>query len=209
MTKYKINSAWHLDTDVIPTAKLSAYLKLDLVFSNPYQDLSAVSAHTAKFSKIGIASFVDYLLNNFYQENSNQLAGVYHDRKSKNLLGGVTDMTAIAYWLKTLKPNSWHNSYGSEVLGIRISHAFADLENEIFSTADYPHKKFLLLRLTKKVIKLRTLDKDLKYGSFHFQGHYKNLLPFFLYGKLLFGSAEFFLFMVLAIAKIKKEFNRF
>jgi len=205
MSKMKLESAWQLDTDVVPTNSLNIYSKFELIFSTPYKDLSVVSAHTAKFSKAGIENLVSYLLNIFYQQNTNELERIYIERVSKGLLGGITDMTAVGCWLKTLKTDAWYNSFDNEFLGIRINHIFGNLDHDLSLRSNSLQKSLILLNFKANLIVLKSPNNTLKYASMHFQGHYKNLIPIFLGTKFLIGNSDFFLFLTKAIVKVNKE----
>jgi hypothetical protein len=207
MSKMKLESAWQLDTDVVPTNSLNIYSKFELIFSTPYKDLSVVSAHTAKFSKAGIENLVSYLLNIFYQQNTNELERIYIERVSKGLLGGITDMTAVGYWLRTLKSGSWYNSFGNEYLGMRINHVFGNLEHDLSLASNGYTKSLVLIHLMPSVVILKTPNKTLHYANMHFQGHYKNLIPILIDLKFLIGNSKVFLSLTKVLAKIKITIN--
>jgi hypothetical protein len=208
MSKFELHAAWHLDTDVLPTSGLNLYSEFNLVFSSPYKDLSVASAHTAKFSKKGIESLINYLLNSFYQENLPNLETIYLDRKSKGLLGGITDMTAIAYWLRTLEPSSWYNSFDNVRSDMRINHIFAMLETDFFSKEHSVKQGIYMIKLKPYSIEVKSSQKTLRYASLHFQGHYKNLVPTLLTLKYLIGNLKIFLILIKIIVKIKKELTK-
>lgn len=208
MSKFQYISAWQLDTDVVPTISLDKYSEIELIFSTPYKDLLAVSAHTAKFSQVGIQSLVNYLLNNFYQDNFKALEDFYVERITKGLLGGVTDMTAVGYWLRTLKPGSWYNSFGNEYLGMRINHVFGNLEHDLSLASNGYTKSLFSIHLKPSVVILKTPNKTLHYANMHFQGHYKNLIPILLNLKFVTGNSKVFLSLTKVIAKIKIIRNR-
>jgi hypothetical protein len=207
MSKFQYVSAWQLDTDVVPTISLDKYSEIELIFSTPYKDLLAVSAHTAKFSQVGIQSLVNYLLNNFYQDNFKELENFYVERITKGLLGGVTDMTAVGYWLRTLKSGSWYNSFGIEYLGMRINHVFGNLEHDLSLASNGYTKSLFLIHLKPSVVILKTPNKTLHYANMHFQGHYKNLIPILIDLKFLIGNSKVFLSLTKVLAKIKITIN--
>ena len=207
MAKFKLDSAWHLDTDVLPTSGLDKYSQFDLVFSAPYEDLSVASAHTAKFSKRGIESFIHFLLHSFYQKNLSHLETTYLERLTKGLLGGITDMTAIAYWLRTLETDSWYNSFGNVFLDMRINHIFAMLESEFLLNQNAIRNSIYILRLNPHSVEVKFRQKTLRYASVHFQGHYKNLIPIFFTFKYLVGNLKLFLLLTKIVVKTRKELN--
>jgi len=205
MSKFGLHSAWHLDTDVLPTNGLDKYSQFNLVFSAPYEDLSVASAHTAKFSKNGIESLIYFLLNFFYQKNLSNLETIYSERLTKGLLGGVSDMTAIAYWLRTLESNSWYNSFGNVLFDMRINHIFAMLESDFLLKDNSIKKSIYILRLKPHSIEIKFHQKKLRYASVHFQGHHKNLISIFLTFKYLIGNSKIFLILIKIIFKLNKN----
>lgn len=130
MDKYGLESAWHLDTDVLPTQDLARFNIFDLVFSSPYSDHSVVSAHTAKFSIKGIRMLTDFLIRNFYVEHLSELQSFYQSRVRQGLSGGVCDMQGLAYWLKTLQRKDWCNSFKNTDVDVQINHTLANVDQE-------------------------------------------------------------------------------
>ena len=203
MSEYELNFAWHLDTDVIPAKNLDRFSKFDLIFSKPFKNLKLASAHTARFSKIGIESLVNYLRDHFYQENFKELEKEYLEMRKKELLGGVSDMQAIGYWLSTLEPTAWFNSYQNDYLGLRISHNLARIDDELSWNQSRNNLLFLILNLGRNFTVLNLQGNHIKYVSVHFQGHHKNLIPIFINSRFLLGNSEMFQILIKAIVKAK------
>ena len=107
MTKLNLDSAWHLDIDVLPTRDLRRFNEFGLVFSSPYPDHSVVSAHTSKFSIGGIRNLTDFLIRNFYTDYLDELRLYFRSRVQRGLAGGVCDMQGLALWLRTLNSDEF------------------------------------------------------------------------------------------------------
>ena len=207
MEKFEIDSIWHLDTDVIPAPTLDSYSNSKLVFSSPYADLSVVSGHSSKFAMDGLNLFVQFLLEDFYQKNYLELLESYQIRIKSGLLGGVTDMSAIAYWLRTIPATMWSNSYSRVRNGFSINHTFSNLTKEI-SALSRTFGSFVLLTRFKKRIFVVSFFNITELASLHFQGQYKVLMRPFLNCRFLIGTHYFIFLQTRVLMKIKIIYNR-
>jgi len=201
MKLFALESIWHLDTDVVPTSQLRTFSEFELVFSSPYSDLSVASAHTGKFSRNGIDSFTKYLVGIFYQQNFPFLEKTYKERVCKGLLGGITDMTAIAFWLRTLDHDTWFNSYKNPYNGVGINHIFSHLSAELNPKS--VETRFIFIRFSRTGWRIYTRNNMYSFATLHFQGHFKALLIPLIKYKFLLGSSRIFLL----ITKIRIKLN--
>lgn len=204
MENWELDKVWHLDTDILPTQYLSEFDKYDHVFSSPYPDDSVVSAHTSKFNLLGIQSFTNYLIHEFYKVNLSELTTFYSKRIEQGLLGGVCDMQALAYWLRSSTAPEWLNSYclwdGKPIINHTVSNIFDefDLKSE---------RKRILFTLWKGAIYGRLFGSRQKYATLHFQGQYKYLIRPFIKLHFLFGAPSLLLFQTKFYFKLSKLLN--
>lgn len=206
MENFGIESIWHLDTDVIPTPVLDSYSNSKLVFSSPYADLSVVSGHSSKFTIDGLNLFVQFLLEDFYQKNYVDLLGSYQIRLESGLFGGVTDMSAMAYWLRTIPRTMWLNSYSRVINGVGINHTFSNLTKEIGTLPRTFGSLVLLIRFKNRIFTI-SFFKVTELASLHFQGQYKVLMLPFLKFRFLIGTHNFIFLQTRVLMKIKIIFN--
>jgi hypothetical protein len=142
-------------------------------------------------------------VEHFYQENFKELEKQYLEMRRSGFLGGITDMTAIGFWLSTPEPNAWFNSYQNDSLGVRISHNLARIKDELSWNQNGNNKLFIILNLAGNFIVLNLLGNHIKYASVHFQGHHKNLIPIFINSRFLIGNSEMFEILIKVIVKVK------
>lgn len=184
---YNIESAWHLDTDVWPTPLLHQFNGFELVFSSPYEDLSVASGHTSKFSLQNISKFTTFLTDVLYQEHLEEMTRNFSERLQKGLLGGICDMRAIAFWLRTLNSREWYNSYSNPYLETYINHYFGNLQVEILGKHATSSTRKIGVRTNERFFRIRLDTKVYKYASLHFQGQYKNFIPILNCFRILSG----------------------
>ena len=199
MTKLNLDSAWHLDIDVLPTRDLRRFNEFGLVFSSPYPDHSVVSAHTSKFSIGGIRHLTDFLIRNFYTDYLDELHFFFRSRLQRGLSGGVCDMQGLAYWLRTLNSGDWLNSFQNKDVGVHINHTLANIDAEFTEVNGSKNS-----RITFHDGRLEVSSKDSSriYATLHFQGQCKFLIPYFLRFKILFGSSNFLLYQTKIATKL-------
>jgi hypothetical protein len=208
MKRFHLENVWHLDTDVVPTPNLKNYQSQNLIFSSPYDDLSVASGHTCKFTAVALNNFLDFLKWEFYQKNYPELKDAFDRRLKDGLKGGVTDMSALAYWLRTLSATAWLNSYGKVFNDVQINHTFSNLHREIDGKKKSTNKFLLVLRINNRIILFKRSGKS-KLASLHFQGQYKVLMvPFFRFFHI-FGTSNFIFMQTRVLMKIKIEFKKF
>lgn len=202
MSTAHLDSIWHLDTDILPTNGLEAFSDFEMVFSSPYEDQSVISAHTSKFSKEGLNEFTYYLTNSFYQDNLNSLENYFQDRLNNDLSGGICDMQAIAYWLRTLPSSRWFNSFGKSHKGFRISHTLAGILKEL-EPNNSTLAEVLTITYTSDCLKVKRRNQRVYFATMHFQGQYKFLINFFLQSRIIVGSPKHLLFYTRVTVKAR------
>jgi hypothetical protein len=192
MSRYQVDEIWHLDTDVLPTQAIHLIKRGKMVFSSPYNDLSVVSAHTARFTFQGISSLNNFLLDEFYTKNLASLRAFYDARVRNGLTGGVCDMQGLSYWLRSRPSSEWQNSYGVLLDGTQLNHTLSGIHKEVTSVLKSS-------KLTANIflffggggLTLIHNSGKLKFSTIHFQGQYKFLISPFIKIRFLIGSPKF------------------
>jgi len=201
-----LSAAWQLDTDVWPSKFLHVFDEFELVLSCEYLDRSVISAHASKFSSRCLKDLVSFLNFRLYDDHLEEMTRVFNDRIKGGLLGGICDMRAIGYWLKSSTGIKWHNSYGSETSGYFINDTLGTLELEV--TKAKKINKFFLVKRTQTGFSFQQLGSKKLFATLHFQGHYKLLIPIFDRTSLLMGNLRTMRLTIRILAKIKSLLQR-
>ena len=199
MTKLNLDSAWHLDIDVLPTQDLARFNEFELVFSSPYSDHSVVSAHTSKFSISGIRNLTDFLVRNFYTDYLDELQFFFRSRVQRGLSGGVCDMQGLAYWLRTINSNDWLNSFQNRDVEVHINHTLANIDVEF---PEINGSKNSRIAFRNGRLQVSSKNSSRVYATLHFQGQFKFLIPYFLRFKILIGSSRCLLYQTKIATKL-------
>lgn len=206
LVRLEIENVWHLDTDILPAPSLHEFDKYELVFSSEYLDSSVVSAHTSKFSKSRLTDLTRFMTYHLYDDYLSEMRELFADRMQSGLLGGVCDMRAIGYWLKSNADIKWRNSYGSQESGYFINDTLGTLDLEC--NRRRRSNKFFILKKTRIGFNFWQIGSKKVFATLHFPGHYKSLIPIIDRTSFLIGNIEFIRVSIRIFAKIKLVLHR-
>lgn len=175
--KYKINSFWHIDSDVLVLDDFYDYkLKVEKLgqtaISTPTQNhkfqLSS-SAHVSYWLTSDLKDYTNFIINSYkYKNIILQKKWEYH--LDNNVNGGVCDMTLLFLWQSS-------NSKIIDISTIKLPYHYNDNLNEIING------KIFLRKLKIDTYQLTDCSTNFIVPFLHCQGQAK----YFLYLKIYFG----------------------
>lgn len=185
MRELSLKFAWHLDTDVWYSTGLATVAAelikngIDFCGSADSDIYTSVNAGCSFFTIKAANSLSNYIVNSFERNNSANLDLVYENHVSKELSGGICDMTAIAYWLNDTREISTQNSFGKKINGLYINHNLTSLREELNV------KDICSIKIYRdgSYVAISSCGGTHRYAALHFGGHSKNYLYILKYSK--------------------------
>jgi hypothetical protein len=206
MDKLKIDKAFLFDTDVWPAKSLSNYNSAKLsIFSPNHTPSKTISAHSSFLNYSDLYDFNNYLLNEFYQNNIEELKKLFNHMKELNSAGGVSDMLALGMFLQesnnTIKWNDSNKfSFGNSFLNHTFSTLYLDFNISKESWFLIVRKRDYFIVRSKRITRF--------YSTMHFQGNDKYLILWLEKFFLLYGNRWVFHFLIRISRKFLNSYNK-